>query len=131
MKTLTRRAAAVAGIAVLVGTAGTGTISAQGRAEQRVTHDAVILISAISSDQHHRGDRTTDHHRTRRADWSEWTGSSKHRNAGNGTLQNGTATTVGVEAAAAVNARAGTEVVLKYLPGVDSTGAGSTEESCS
>ncbi|MFE4544574.1 hypothetical protein [Arthrobacter sp. NPDC056727] len=126
MKTHTRRAAAVAGIAILVGAASSGAIAAQGQTEQQFTHDAVILISANSSDQHHRGDRTTDHHRTQRADWSERNGSTHSRNG-----KNGTAATAGVEAAAAVDARAGTEVVLKSLPGVESAGVDSAAESCS
>jgi len=136
MKTHTRTAAAVAGIAILVGAASSGTIASQGQTEQQLTHDAVILVSAVSPHQHGRADRTTGHHRTHRADWSERHGSPHGGTGKTSAVHDGTAAAAGVEAAAAVNADADVEVVLKSLPGVDSKGvdsasAGSTEESCS
>lgn len=136
MKTHTRTAAAVAGIAILVGAASSGTIASQGRPGQQLTHDAVILVSAVSPHQHGRADRTTGHHHAHRADWSERHG-SPHGGAGKtSAVQEGTTAAAGVEAAAAVNAGADVEVVLKSLPGVDSkgvdsAGADSAGESCS
>lgn len=141
MKTHTRTVAAVAGIAILVGAASSGTIASQGQTEQHLTHDAVILVSAVSAHQHGRADRTSGHHHAHRADSSERHG-SPHSGAGKtSSVQDGTAAAAGVEAAAAVNAGADVEVVLKSLPGVDSkgvdskgvdsAGADSAGESCS
>ena len=109
MKTRTRRAAAVAGIAILVAAAGSGTLAAQGQAKQQITHDAVILVSATSPAHHARAEHRTTHR-------------SKNRPAEVGVE-------AGVEAAADAGASgqsagqspngAGLEVVLKSLPGLE------------
>jgi hypothetical protein len=122
MKTRTRNATVVAGIAILLGTAGGGTLTAQGEAKQQISDDAVILVSTTSPDHHSRGEHRTTHR-------------NRNRSAQKTTAQNRTAE-AGVEAAADVAARgraagqspngATTEVVLKYLPGVDADG-----DSCS
>lgn len=140
MKILTRRAAAVAGIAILVGAAGSGTLSAQGQGQQQqVTDEVVILISAVSRDHQDHGEHRRSTH-IHRADWSERNGSSHGRTGKSRTGQNRSAE-VGVEAAAETrvwgqasrqpSVSAGVEVVLKSLPGVDATGGDSAEESCS
>ncbi|GAB16327.1 hypothetical protein [Arthrobacter globiformis] len=121
MKTSTRNAAAVAGIAILLGTAGGGTLAAQGQAKQQlISDDAVIRVSSTSPD-HHGKHRTTHRH--------------QNRSAQEAPAQIRTAE-VGVEAAADAVPRSqaatespqgsGVEVVLKSLPGLDSDG-----ESCS
>ncbi|MDQ0867013.1 hypothetical protein [Arthrobacter globiformis] len=121
MKTRTRNATVVAGIAILLGTAGGGTLAAQGQAKQQlISGDAVIRISATSPD-HHGKHRTT--HR------------NQNRSAQETAAQIRTAD-VGVEASADAVPRSqaatespqgtGLEVVLKSLPGLDSDG-----ESCS
>ena len=125
MKTRTRSATVLAGIAILVGTASGGTIAAQGQAKQQlISGDAVIRVSATSPD--HGEHRTTRRSQNR---------SAQEMAARDRTAQNRTAE-VGVEAAADAEApgRAitqslqgtGLEVVLKSLPGLDSDG-----ESCS
>ncbi|MFF2316058.1 hypothetical protein ACFVTE_07285 [Arthrobacter sp. NPDC058097] len=127
MKARTRNATVVAGIAILLGTAGGGTLTAQGQAKQQISSDAVILVSTTSPDHHSRGEHRTTHR-------------NRNRSAQETTAQNRTqqhpSTEAGVEAAADVAARgqaaghspngATTEVVLKYLPGVDADG-----DSCS
>lgn len=141
MKILTRRAAAVAGIAILVGAAGSGTLSAQGQGQQQqVTNEVVIPISAVSRDHQDHGEHRRSTHHIHRADWSERSGSSHGRTGKSRTGQNRSAE-VGVEAAAETrvwgqasrqpSVSAGVEVVLKSLPGVDATGGDSAEESCS
>jgi hypothetical protein len=135
MKTHTRRAAAVAGIALLVGAAGSGTLASQGQTEQQITHDAVILISAVTPDHNHRADGAADHHRTHRADWrTHQTDGRTHKTDASGRKESSRSRTgqgtaragVGVEAAAALNPPSGVEVVLRHLPGVDSS-----RKSCS
>ena len=117
MKTRTRNATAVAGIAILLGTAGGGTLAAQGQAKQQlISDDAVIRVSATSPD--HRGEHRTSHR-------------NQNRSAQETAAQYRTAE-VGVEAAANAEARSqaaaqtpqgtGLEVVLKSLPGLDSDG---------
>jgi hypothetical protein len=118
MRTRTRNATAVAAIAILLGTAGGGMLTAQGPAKQQISNDAVILVSATSPDHHSRGEHRTTH-RTR------------NRSAQETTVQN-PAAVAGVEAAADVGARgqaagqspkgANTEVVLRSLPGLDTDG---------
>lgn len=126
MKTRTRNATVLAGIAILVGTASLGTIAAQGQAKQQlISGDAVIRVSATSPD-HHGEHRTTRRSQNRSAQES----AAQERTAQNRTAE------VGVEAAADAEARGqavtqslqgtGLEVVLKSLPGLDSDG-----ESCS
>ncbi|MET3932284.1 hypothetical protein [Arthrobacter sp. OAP107] len=122
MRTRTRNATVVAGMAILLGTAGGGMLTAQGPAKQQISNDAVILVSATSPDHHSRGEHRTAH-RTR------------NRSAQETTVQN-PAAVAGVEAAADVGARgraasqspnaATTEVVLRSLPGLDADG-----DSCS
>ena len=128
MKTHTRRAAALAGIALLVGAAGSGTLASQGQTDQQITHDAVILISAVSPVHNHRADRAAEHHRTHRSDGgTHRTDASGRKESSRSRTGHGTATAgVGVEAAAALNPPSGVEVVLRHLPGVDSS-----RESCS
>jgi hypothetical protein len=121
MKIRTRNATAVAGIAILLGTAGGGTLAAQGQAKQQlISGDTVIRVSVTSPD-HHREHGTTHRHQNR---------SSQETAAQIRTVE------VGVEAAADAAPRSqaatespqgtGLEVVLKSLPGPDSDG-----ESCS
>ena len=127
MKTRTRNATVVAAIAIILGTAGGGTLTAQGQARQLISDDAVILVSTASPDHHSRGEHRTTH-RNRNTSAQETTAQTR-------TQQNPSAE-AGVEAAADMGARgqaAGqspngttTEVVLKSLPGVDSDG-----DSCS
>jgi hypothetical protein len=123
MKTRTRNATVLAGIAILLGTASGGTIAAQGQAKQQlISGDAVIRVSATSPDDHARGKHRTSHR-------------NHNRSAQETAAQNRTAE-VGVEAAADAEARGqavtpspqgiGLEVVLKSLPGLDSDG-----EACS
>jgi hypothetical protein len=123
MKTRTRNAAVMAGIAILLGTASGGALAAQGQAKQQlISDDAVIRVSATSPDHHARGEHRTTHR-------------NQNRSAQEAAAQNRTAE-AGVEAAADAEARGqavtqspqgtGLEVVLKSLPGVDSDG-----ESCS
>jgi hypothetical protein len=122
MKTRTRNATVVACIAILLGTAGGGMLTAQGQAKQQISNDAVILVSATSPDHHSRGEHRTTHR-------------SRNRSAQETTAQNRTAV-AGVEATADVEARgpaasqspngANTEVVLRSLPGLDADG-----DSCS
>ncbi|MFC9353113.1 hypothetical protein [Arthrobacter sp. NPDC057013] len=122
MKTRTRNATVVAGIAVLLGTAGGGMLTAPGQVKQQISNDAVIRVSATSPDHHSRGEHRTTHH-------------TRNRSAQETTAQNRTAV-AGVEAAADVEARgqaagqspngANTEVVLRSLPGLDADG-----DSCS
>jgi hypothetical protein len=141
MKTRTRRAAAVAGIAILVASAGSGTLAAQGQAKQQITHDAVILVSATSPAHDARREHRTTHRSTNRP--AEKT-KGQNRTAEievvqNASPQDGTAEVgveAGVEAAADAGASgqsvgqspngAGLEVVLKSLPGLESDG-----DSCS
>ena len=141
MKILTRRAAAVASIAILVGAAGSGTLAAQGQGQQQqVTAEVVIPISAVSRDHQDHGEHRRSTHHIHRADWSEQSGSSHSRTGKSRTGQHRSAE-VGVEAAAETkvwgqasrqpSVSAGVEVVLKSLPGVDATGGDSAEESCS
>jgi hypothetical protein len=121
MKTRTRNATVVAAIAVLLGTAGGGTLAAQGQAKQQlISGDTVIRVSVTSPD-HHREHWTTHRHQNRSAQET----AAQIRTA-----------EVGVEAAADAVPRGqaatetpegrGLEVVLKSLPGPDSDG-----ESCS
>lgn len=122
MKKRTRNATVVGGIAILLGTAGGGMLTAQGQAKQQISNDAVILVSATSTDHHSRGENRTTH-------------STRHRSVQETTAQNRTAG-AGVEASADVGARgqaasqspngANTEVVLRFLPGLDADG-----DSCS
>jgi hypothetical protein len=137
MKTRTRNATVVAGIAILLGTASGGTIAAQGQAKQQlISDDAVIRVSATSPD-HARGEHRTTHRNQNRSAQETTT---QNRAAEieleqATTVQNRTAE-AGVEAAADAGARrqavtqfpqgTGLEVVLKSLPGLDSDG-----ESCS
>ncbi|HEY3574233.1 MAG TPA: hypothetical protein VGK98_10445 [Arthrobacter sp.] len=119
MRTRTRNATVVAGIAILLGTAGGGMLTAQGPAKQQISNDAVILVSATSPGHHSRGEHRTTH-RTR------------NRSAQETTVQN-PAAVAGVEAAADVeawgraasqspNGATNTEVVLRSLPGLDADG---------
>lgn len=118
MKTRTRNATVVAGIAILLGTAGGGTLTAQGQAKQQISSDAVIRVSVTSPDHHSHGERRSTH-------------GTKNRSAQEPTVQNPEAV-AGVEAAADVEARgraasqspngANTEVVLRSLPGLDADG---------
>lgn len=124
MKTRTRNATVAAGIAILLATAGGGTIAAQGQAKQQlISDDAVIRVSATSPDHHARGEHRTTH-RNRSGSAEDTAGQNR-------------TTEVGVEAAGAgawAHGQAvarppqgtGLEVVLKSLPGLDSDG-----ESCS
>ena len=121
MKTRTRNATVLAGIAVLLGTASGGILAAQGQPKQQlISDDAVIRVSATSPD--HRGEHRTSHR--------------NHNRSAQETPAQNRAAEVGVEAAADEKARGqavtqslqgtGLEVVLKSLPGLDSDG-----ESCS
>ena len=122
MKTRTRNATVVAGIAILLGTAGGGTLTAQGQAKQQISSDAVILVSVASPDHHSHGEHRSTHR-------------TKNRSAQETTVQN-PAAIAGVEAAADVEARGraasqspnggNTAVVLRSLPGLDADG-----DSCS
>jgi hypothetical protein len=128
MKTLTRNATVVAGIALLLATAGGGTLAAQGQAKQQsISGDLVIRVSATSEHHHARGEHRTGHRSQSR---------SAQATAAQDTAARNRPSEAGVEAAADAGALGqaatqssqgtGLEVVLKSLPGRDSDG-----ESCS
>lgn len=138
MKTRTRNATVVAGIAVLLAMASGGTIAAQGQAKQQlISGDAVIRVSATSPDHHARGEhRTTHRNQNRSAHETAGQNRTVEIEAEQDTSVQRRTPEVGVAAAADAEAHGraatqspqgtGLEVVLKSLPGLDSDG-----ESCS